>query len=278
MKIALVQFKISINQNLNKTFKRVDNFIKKSVRERCQVICFPEDFLFGPFDYYNKKEIEKILKNNQKILNFFSKKAKENNINIITGTIIRKVKNKLFNSCFVFNKKGENIYLHDKQKLVPFGFEKENISPGTSKIKPFIINNVTCGVLICREIFYPELFKKLRKKNVEIVFLPSLWSKRSSDYEKHLLKNQYHFLSEMRVVDALCQARSFENEICLCFVNGSGNLKKNSDFDVLLGRTQVCYPFYGCVEKLNQNKEGMIIFKYQKSVIEDARKAYQIFK
>lgn len=80
----------------------------------------------------------------------------------------------------------------------------------------------------------------------------------------------------MRVVDALCQARSFENEICLCFVNACGYLK-NTGFDVLLGRTQVCYPFFGTIKKLNQNKEEIIIFKYQKSIIDDARKAYQLF-
>lgn len=119
--------------------------------------------MFGPFDYYNKKEIEKILINNQKIINFFSKKAKENNINIITGTIIRKVKNKLFNSCFVFNNKGEIIHLHDKQKLVPYGFEKENITPGNNEIKPFIINNIKCGVLICRETFLYAIFSKIKK-------------------------------------------------------------------------------------------------------------------
>lgn len=166
MKIALVQFEVKIYQDLTQTLKRIEYFLKKAFKEKCQIICFPEDFLFAPFDYYNKKEIEKILSNNQKIIIFFSKKAKENNINIITGTIIRKVKNKLFNSCFVFNNKGEIVYLHDKQKLVPYGFEKENTAPGNNEIKPFIINNIKCGVLILQRTFLSAVFSKIKKKGV----------------------------------------------------------------------------------------------------------------
>lgn len=184
----------------------------------------------------------------------------------------------MLNSCFVFNKNGKIIYIHNKQKLVPYGFEKNNITKGNNIIKTFSINNIKCGVLICRELFYPELFQTLRKKEIEIVFIPAFWSKRSSDYLNHQLKNKYNFLSEMRVVDTLCQARSFKNEIAICFVNACGNLKNKNNFDVLLGRTQICYPFYGCVKKINQNKEALIIFRYNQSIIKDARKAYQIFK
>jgi len=77
MKIALIQFEVKIYQNLTRTLKRVEYFLKKAFKEKCQIICFPEDFLIDPFDYYNKKEIEKILINNQKIINFFLKKQKK---------------------------------------------------------------------------------------------------------------------------------------------------------------------------------------------------------
>jgi predicted amidohydrolase len=277
MKVALVQFEVKIKENLGKTLKRVNDFIKTAYKKNCSLICFPEDFLFGPFDYYDKKKQENLVKKAPKIIQWFSKKAHQFKINIIAGTVIRKEKNRLLNSCFVFNKNGKIIYIHNKQKLVPYGFEKNNVSKGKNIIKPFLIDDIKCGVLICRELFYPKLFLTLRKKGFEMVFIPAFWSKRSSDYLNHQLKNNYHFLSEMRVVDALCQARSFENEIVVCFVNTCGNLKNNKDFDVLLGRTQICYPFYSYVKKINQNKQAIIIFEYDKSIIQDAKTAYQLF-
>jgi len=56
------------------------------------------------------------------------------------------------------------------------------------------------------------------------------------------------------------------------------NLKEKNNFDVLAGRTQICLPFYGCIKNLKQNKEGMIVFDFDKEVVEDARRAYQLFK
>ncbi len=82
----------------------------------------------------------------------------------------------------------------------------------------------------------------------------------------------------MKVVDSLCQSRSFENEIAICFVNCCGKLSNKKDYDVLLARTQVCYPFYGCIKKLYKNKEDLLIFEYNKTIIEDSRNAYQLFK
>lgn len=184
MKIALVQFEVKIHQALNQTLKRVEDFIKLAFKNKCYLICFPEDFLFGPFDYYSKKEIVKILDQYQKIINFFSQKAKKYQLSIIAGTIIRKIRNKLYNTCFVFNQKGEIIYNHNKQKLIPFGFEGKNLKPGKNIIKTFGIGGIKFGILICRELFYSQSFQKLRKQGVEIIFIPSFWSKRSSDYQK----------------------------------------------------------------------------------------------
>ncbi len=187
MKISLVQFEAKINLDLDKILTRVKNFIKKSSLSDYQLICSPEDFLYGPLDYYQNKQIKNILKNNPFVIKWFSEKAKQYQINIIAGTIITKIKSQLFNTCYVFNNQGNIIYTHHKQKLVPYGFENQFINPGKNQLKVFKIKNINCGVLICRELFYPQLFQTLRKQQVEIIFIPAFWSKRSSDYNRHKL-------------------------------------------------------------------------------------------
>ena len=279
MKIALIQFETKIRQDFFAISNRVIDFIKKAKKESCQIICFPEDFWFGPLDYYSNKEIEKITtKFFSQIINWFCHQAKKYSINIIPGSFIIKEKNHYFNQTFFINEKGKIILTHKKQKLVPFGFEGNKVSSGKNDFKTIEIENIKIGLLICRELFYSELFKKLRKKGAQIIFIPSFWPKRSSDYNNHQLKNKYNMISEMKLIDVLCQARAFENEVAICFVNACGNLKEKNDFDVLAGRTQVCLPFYGCLKNLKQNKEGMIIFDFDKTIIDDARKAYQLFK
>jgi hypothetical protein len=34
--------------------------LRKQKKQNSQIICFPEDFWFGPLDYYSDKEIKKI--------------------------------------------------------------------------------------------------------------------------------------------------------------------------------------------------------------------------
>jgi predicted amidohydrolase len=279
MKIALVQFETKIGQDFSKVSKRVINFIQKAKKKNCDLICFPEEFWFGPLDYYPNTKIEEIVsKITPRIINFFQEQAKNYSINIIPGSFIVKENNHYFNQTFIINKKGKIVLTHKKQKLVPFGFEGKNVMPGKSDLKVIKIDGIKIGVLICRELFYSYLFKELREKGAEIILIPSFWSKRSSDYLRHNLKNKIKVWSEMKVIDALCQARAFENEVAICFCNASGRLKDKNEFDVLAGRTQVCIPFYGCIKNLKQNKEGMIVFNFDKSIIEDARKAYRLFE
>ena len=278
MKIALVQFETKIRQSFSVISRRVIDFIKKAKKQNSQIICFPEDFWFGPLDYYSNKEIEKInTKFFSQIINWFCHQAKRYSINIIPGSFIIKEKNHYFNQTFFINENGKIVLTHKKQKLVPFGFEGKKVSSGKNDFKTIEIENIKIGLLICRELFYPELFKKLRKNGAQIIFITSFWSKRSSDYNNHQLKNRYNILSEIKVIDTLCQARAFENEVVIFFVNACGSLKDKNDFDVLAGRTQVCLPFYGCLKNLKQNKEGVIVFDFNKTIIEDARRAYQLF-
>jgi predicted amidohydrolase len=279
MKIALVQFEIKIGQDFSKVSKRVINFIQEAKKKNCDLICFPEEFWFGPLDYYPKIKREEIVsKITPGIINFFQEQAKNYSINIIPGSFIVKEDSHYFNQAFIINKKGKITLTHKKQKLILFGFEGKNVTPGKNDLKVIKIDGIKIGVLICRELFYPHLFKELREKGAEIIFILSFWSKRSSDYLRHNLKNKIKVWSEMKVIDALCQARAFENEVTICFCNASGRLKDKNEFDILAGRTQVCLPFYGCIKNLKQNKEGIIIFNFDKSIIKDARKAYRLFE
>ncbi len=276
--IGLVQFKVMINEPFKETAIRVEKFIKLAVRNKCKIICFPEDFWYGPLEYYKDSLINKLTDDcSKKIIKLFCLWAKKYQINIIAGTIIQKINKKIFNICYVINKQGNIILNYAKRRLVPYGFENEKITKGEKISKVVNLAGIKIGVLICRELFYSGLFYDLRKKGAEIIFVPSFWPKRSSDYAKHQLRNNYKIISEMRVVDALCEARSFENEAVIAYINAPGYLKNKKDYDVLLGRTQVCFPFYGCVKKINQNKEGMIIFTYDGSIVTDARDSYHLF-
>jgi predicted amidohydrolase len=111
MKIALVQFETKIGQEFSEISKKVINFIKRAKKRNCDLICFPEEFWFGPLDYYQKIKREEIVsRTTPEILKFFQEQAKNYSINIIPGSFIVKENSYYFNQTFIINKKGKNYF------------------------------------------------------------------------------------------------------------------------------------------------------------------------
>lgn len=76
--IALVQFWVELNKDFQFTSKKVERYLQIAAKKHCSIICFPEDFWFGPFDYYSFQEIENIVSAQiPKIITWFQQKAKE---------------------------------------------------------------------------------------------------------------------------------------------------------------------------------------------------------
>lgn len=278
-KIALIQFWTEIRANPDYTKSKVEHFFKNAKQNSCDLICFPEDFWFGPLDYYSEQEIKVIIKvKTPLVIRWLREVALHYRLNVVAGSFIEEEDRRLFNIATVIDSAGEIICRYAKKNLVPYGFEGRRVVSGKNNPCCFMLKGVKAGLIICRDIMYPELIKNLRVQGVEMVFVPAFWPKRSSDFLRHDLSRVYTNLTEMKVVDVICQARSFESEIATLFVNASGKIAGRGEFDVLLGRTQVCIPFLGCIGKKALNREEILFYEYDRSLVMDARKAYQFQK
>jgi len=125
------------------------------------------------------------------------------------------------------------------------------------------------GLIICWDIIFPEIFRKLKKKGVDIIICPSNWS-----YQDAGIGLKYDRNSEVKAVDSLCIERAFENEIVLIFCNTAGKIGNDSS----VGHSQITEPFKGAIKKLNHNREAMFIQNIDTSILKDAEKSYKICK
>lgn len=277
MKIGLVQFEVSVKKNFQHIANKVYSFLIKLQKEKCDLVCFPEDFWFGPLDLYSANERSKIITDlTPKAVDFLQSQALRYKLTIVAGSFIEKHENKLYNVSSIIGNNGLILSKYKKQHLVPFGFEQQ-LTPGNSDSSIFLVKNFKIGVVICRDLLYPQTVRNLREKGIDVVIIPSYWSKRCDEYLDHPITRRYPVSAETKVVDALCQARSFENEVIVCYVNAAGRIIQDYKFDILMGRSQICIPFYGCVQKLPQNREGVIVYEVESHVLKDARKAYRLF-
>lgn len=87
---------------------------------------------------------------------------------------------------------------------------------------------------------------------------------------------QYDERAEIKLVNALCVTRAFENEIVLVYANAAGRVQSEGMSGTLIGQSQVTVPFKGAVSSLNHNQEAMFISEVDTSILGDAEQAYLI--
>ena len=94
---------------------------------------------------------------------------------ILVFTIIRKEGDKIVNQAVVIHDH-KVVYKQNKYRLFKLGDEHKYFEAGEKEaIEQFSINGVTYALIICFELRFKELWKKL--EGVDIVLIPSMWGK-----------------------------------------------------------------------------------------------------
>jgi predicted amidohydrolase len=263
-KIAVVQFEIkqfSPEDNL----RRIEEFVIKASRAKASVVVFPEDCVNGPI---LKKE--KYVDYTGKTKNIFQELAKKYVIDIVTGSVIEGSKSGWFNTTYYINHKGKILAKYQKINL--WIYERSYIKSG-DKICVFKTRYGKAGLILCWDLFAPEIFRKMIQAGVEIIYCPSYWLRRDA-------RNGYKYNKDAvaKGIDSVCNARAFENGIIMVYANAAGQFKRGGYIDELVGHSQISVPFIGEVKKLNHNKEEIFIQEIDNSILKDAEKAYSIRK
>ena len=240
-------------------FSKAMNYLEKSLADKPDIICLSERFLYWGEDYLKKAE-----NINSDKISAFREFAKENRVNIILGSIALKSKEneKLTNTTFVINRKGEIISRYDK--IYMFNVEKKDISiresdsinPG-KELGVFNLEGINIGLGICYDLRYPEYFQALVKKGVEIIFLPSSFRKRTGEI----------------AWDILTRARAIENQVyfCACNQTGESGVKERCGNSMIIS-------YDGSIVKKIESEEGIICEELDLESLREHRKEFPVLK
>ncbi|PIN82025.1 hypothetical protein COV11_00055 [Candidatus Woesearchaeota archaeon CG10_big_fil_rev_8_21_14_0_10_30_7] len=261
-KIAVVQFEIK-QYSPDENLKKAEYFIKKASFSKAKIIVFPEDFVTGPIE----KNLE-FADSEKKYCKFFQNLAKRYKIDIVPGSIIEKDKRGFYNTAYYIDSNGKIKSRYRKINL--WHTEKHNLNPG-NEVSVFNTNFGKIGLIICWDLIFPEIFRKMAKKGVNMVICPSYWT-----FEDASVGLKYDKNSDAKLVDALCVGRAFENEIIMVYCNPAGNIILPKFKGKLLGHSQIAVPFMGAIKKLEHNKEEMFVQEVDTAILKDAEKAYKI--
>ncbi|TSC92627.1 MAG: hypothetical protein CEN89_557 [Candidatus Berkelbacteria bacterium Licking1014_7] len=265
-KIAVVQFEINQYQP-EKNLKKAKDFVKKAAFSKAQIIVFPEDFLSGGV---NDDEIIQFADSKGKYRKIFQNLAKKYKIDIVAGSIIEKNRIGNFNVCYYIDSTGK---IKGKYKKINLWLTERKMIVSGNEVCVFNTKYGKVGLIICWDLIFPEIFRRMVKKGANIIFCPSLWYRGKAF--KHC-KN-YNPKTQINRVNSLCKIRANRNNIIFVYINAVGKLRTSigNNFDEAIGQSQITIPGRIVLQKLN-NKEEMFIQEVDTAILKDAERAYKI--
>lgn len=125
----------------------------------------------------------------------------------IGGTVILEKDGKYYNTFVLFDRQGKPVYAQAKTHLFRPLDEHKMFSAG-NEIWAFETEFGVLGALICYELRFPEIARRLAKQGARIILVPAEWPR-----------------SRISAWQTLCRARAMENQVFLVACNRWGGEK-----------------------------------------------------
>lgn len=260
-RIAVVQFFVAPQQP-EENMRRIERFVAKAAKKKADVVVFPEDCIMGSiFGDLTKLDVT------GEARSFFQGLAKKYAVDIVTGTRMERRADGDFSTSYYVDSRGNILGEYAKNHLYPS--ECKFLDPGT-KAPVFATKFGKTAIVICWDMLFPEIFERLKKRGVEIIYCPSYWSREIPD-----AMPKRDALSEEHLLDALSVTRSMETNSVLVYANAAGVVKyADGSRDTLIGHSQVVMPALGALKRLNHHREAMLVQGVDTSLLEYSQKIY----
>ena len=250
LKVAVIQMDVALGEPAANLLK-MERLVNEAASHNCDVAVLPETWNTG---YFPKDVLEQAKRSAKTALVKMSKLAKDLQIYIVGGSISEIDNGQLANTAKVFNRQGLEIAGYQKIHLFSPGEENKFYTEG-NRVVTFNIEGHKCGVIICYDLRFPELSRKLALDGTEILFVPAEWPHPRLDHWQTLLK-----------------ARAIENQIFVIGCNGTGQgngLK-------FCGHSSVLSP-WGEILKEAKEEEEIIFAELNTNEINEVRKKIPVF-
>lgn len=180
IQVATCQFATSAN--IKRNSRQILRQIEQAMADNADVVHFPECSLSGypgsEFDTWDGFDWD-LLRAETESICLLAKKCK---VWVILGSSHRLTGKHLpHNSLYAINPRGEIVERYDKRFCT--GGDLGFFSPG-DHCSLFEINGVRCGMLICYDVRFPELYRAYKKENIQLLF-DSFWNARAKGPNIH---------------------------------------------------------------------------------------------
>lgn len=259
LKIAIIQMKIINDKKEN--IRKAEELIKQVVTSDVDLIVLPEMFTCpyqtDLFPIYAEEE-------NGYTSQRLSRMAKENNVYLVGGSIPERSGDKIYNTSFSYNNRGEKIGKYRKVHLFDIDIEdgqkfkeSDTLSSGRDINiieTPFAI----IGIIICYDLRFPELSRVLVEKGAEIIIMPGAFN---------MTTGPAHW-------EILFRTRALDNQV---YMLGAAPARDENSNYISYGNSLVVDPWGRVLNRLGKD-EGILIEELNLSLISKIREELPLLK
>ncbi|CAH0587886.1 unnamed protein product [Chrysodeixis includens] len=253
-KIALIQVKVGMDKA-----KNVANAVKeihKAKEKGAQLVALPEFFNSPYGTQYFKEYAEEIPCGPTSAA--LKCAALEAGVCVVGGTIPECRRKKFYNTCTVWDEKGNLVTVHRKLHLfdidIPGGirFKESEVLTAGDEITTFCFKGIKIGLGICYDVRFFEMAQLMAKEGCSMLLYPGAFN---------LTTGPMHW-------ELLARARANDLQLWVAFVSPA---RDNSAKYVVWGHSLIVNP-WGKVMKMLDEYPGTIIMDIDTKVVEDVRR------
>ena len=219
MKISILQMHTILGQAETNRASLL-RLTEKALAGNPDVLIMPEMWPIGFFPRPIKNHADRDGENTRTMLSELARKCR---VNIIGGSVARleSATGKIYNTCYVFDRQGQEIASYDKVHLFSPGREDQIFEAGKN-FCTFTLEGHKCGLAICYDLRFGSFLMDLTS-DIDLLFLPAAWPRlRQSHWE------------------ILTRARAIEYQVFVIAANGGA---APGDKHPLAGRSGIYDPW-----------------------------------
>lgn len=258
LKIALIQMKVGLDKGEN--IKRAGELLDEAAMKGADIAALPEMF---NCPYSNDRFRSCGEKYPGATTEMLSKHARKNGMYIIGGSIPELDEDKVYNTSYIFDRKGVLVGKHRKVHLFDIDvkgkitFRESDVLTAGSDMTLFDTEWGKIGVMICYDIRFPEFTRKMALAGAKAVFVPAAFN---------MTTGPAHWELTFR-------ARALDNQIYMFGISSARNEKGY----IAYGNSIAANSWGQVIGRLDE-KEGMLMLDVDIDDINEVRESLPLLK
>ncbi len=267
VRVAAVQFEARGIADVEAFYARLDQFVRVAGEYRADFIVFPELFTLqmlacAPTMLDADAAIDALTAQTPRFVEHVSALARRFKVNVVAGSHLTRGRDGVVRNVSYVCLRDGGVHEQDKIHATPSERDWWGVKGGDAvRVIPTDCGPV--GVLICYDVEFPELGRKLADAGATLIFTPFCTDTRQGYYR----------------VRHCAQARAIENQCFLVAAGVVGTMPNVGNMDVHYGRSAILtpcdfrFPRDGIAEEAAENVETMIFADLKLSDLAWAREA-----